>query len=168
MRPNKNDCIPYFEKYINLVAENNLMDALKNNKKEISEFISKMPASKENYKYAEGKWTIKQVLNHLIDTERIFSYRALRFARGDNQLLRSYDENVYADNANLQNTNLNILAAEFNAVRDSSILFFQQLSEKELLLKGKLESGETNVLALGYTICGHNIHHVEVIKERYL
>lgn len=168
MRPNKEDHIPYFENYISMVPENDVVSALVQNKKEINAILSQIPGSKGDHAYAEGKWTVKQLLNHIIDTERIFCYRALRFARGDAQQLKSYDENLYAANASLLNTTIELQIQEFNAVRDASILFYKQLTEKQLKLKGKLESGETTVLSLGYVICGHATHHIQVLKERYL
>jgi hypothetical protein len=168
MRPNKKDYIPYFENYINLIPEEDVISALKANHQTILDFIEEIPRLKVNYFYEEGKWTVKQVINHIIDTERILSYRALRFARGDNQKTLGFDENVYAANANLTNTNTQILADEFDSVRLSNILMFKQLSEKELALKGNMSSGEVSVLSLGYFLCGHAQHHINVIKERYL
>ncbi len=168
MRPQKKDYIPYFENYINLIPEDDIISALKNNHQVILDFIEEIPRQKLNYFYDEGKWTVKQVINHIIDTERILSYRALRFARGDNQQVLSFDENLYVANANLSNTNSQLLVDEFDSVRLSNVLFFKQLSEKELLLKGKMSSGETNVLSLGYFMCGHAQHHINIIKERYL
>jgi hypothetical protein len=168
MRPQKKDYIPYFETYINLIPEDDIILALKANHQTILDFIEDIPRQKLNYFYEDGKWTVKQVINHIIDTERIMSYRALRFARGDNQKLLGFDENLYAANANLTNTNAQILADEFDSVRLSNILMFRQLSEKELLLKGQMASGEVNVLSLGYFLCGHAQHHINIIKERYL
>ena len=168
MRPEKKDYLPYFESYINLVPEDDVISALKANHQTILDFIEDIPRLKLNYFYEEGKWTVKQVINHIIDTERILSYRALRFSRGDGQKTLSFDENLYAANANLTNTNTQILADEFDSVRLSNILMFKQLSEKELLLKGQMALGEVNVLALGYFLCGHAQHHINVIKERYL
>ncbi|MBX3163089.1 MAG: DinB family protein [Bacteroidetes bacterium] len=168
MRPNKNDHIAYFERYINLVSENDILSALKNNHEEILAFITSIPKNKSEHKYAEDKWTVKQVINHINDTERIFSYRALRFSRGDAQLLPGFDENLFAANANLSTTDLDFLAEEFDTVRKATILQFRQLSDKELLLKGKVTLGETNVLSLGYMICGHATHHKNIIEERYL
>ena len=168
MRPQKQDYIPYFENYINLVPESDVISALKANHQTILDFIEDIPRLKVNYFYDDGKWTVKQVINHIIDTERILSYRALRFARGDNQKTLGFDENLYASNANLTNTNTQILADEFDSVRLSNILMFKQLSEKELQLKGQMSSGEVTVLALGYFLCGHAQHHINVIKERYL
>jgi uncharacterized damage-inducible protein DinB len=168
MRPQKKDYINYFDYYINLISEDTIISALKANHQSTLDFIESIPRQKVNYFYDEGKWTVKQVVNHIIDTERIFSYRALRFARGDAQLLPSFDEKVYAANANLTETNMQLLMDEFDSVRLSTILLFKQLSAKELLLKGQMTSGEVNVLSLGYMICGHTQHHLNIIKERYL
>ncbi len=168
MRPNPKDHIPYYSNYIDLVPEADVISALKANHQATLDFIESIPRLKANYFYDTGKWTVKQVVNHIIDTERIFGYRALRFARGDNQLLPGFDENLYAANANLTETNMQLLMDEFDSVRLSNVLMFKQLTSKELLLKGKTASGEVNVLSLGYMMCGHAIHHVNVIKERYL
>lgn len=168
MRPNKEDYLSYYDYYINLIPENDVISALQNNHQFILNFIHSIPKEKAEFAYASGKWTVKQVLNHMIDTERIFIYRALRFARHDDQITPSFDENSYAEHANLKNTDINLLAEEFNYVRQSSILFFKQLSEKELFLKGNTAAGQVNVLSLGYMMCGHAQHHINVIKEKYL
>ncbi len=167
MRPKAEDHIPYFSRYIELVPENDVISALENDQDAFLSFIKSIPEAKADHAYAPGKWTIKQVINHVIDTERIFSYRALCFARGEQQTLPSFEENDYAANANLSHTDLLMLAEEFDVVRRSTIFLFKQLGEKELLNKGAMASGITNVVSLGYTICGHGKHHVNVMKERY-
>ena len=168
MRPKKEDYIPYFEKYINLIEEGDVVSALKANHQSTLDFMEAIPRQKVSYFYDEGKWTVKQVLNHIIDTERILGYRALRFARGDSQLVAGFDENLFAANANLADTNMQLLMDEFDSVRLSHVLLFKQLGTKELSLKGKMSPGEVTALALGYFICGHAQHHINVIKERYL
>lgn len=168
MRPAKEDYIPYYHYYIELVKEQDLISALKSNKQTIAELIRSIPESKADHAYAANKWTIKQVLNHIIDTERIFIYRALRFSRGDNQLVPPFDENLYAANASLSNSSIELLLKEFETVREGSILFYQQLGEKELQLKGQTAAGTVSVLSIGYMICGHAVHHTNIIKERYL
>jgi hypothetical protein len=168
MRPTKKDYPDYFEKYLQLIEEGDVISALKINHQSVLDFIEEIPRLKQNYFYDDGKWTVKQVINHIVDTERILGYRALRFARGDNQQPLSFDENLYAKNANLSNTNMQMLVDEFDSIRLSNILLFKQLSDKELLLKGKIGLGEVSVLALGYFMCGHAQHHVNIIKERYL
>lgn len=168
MRPKAEDHIPYFLRYIDLVPENDVIAAMENDQDAFLSFIKSIPESKAEYAYAPGKWTMKQVINHVIDTERIFSYRALCFARGEKQTLPGFEENDYAANANLEHTDLLMLAQEFDVVRRATILLFKQFGEKELLNKGAMASGITNVLSLGFTICGHGKHHVNVMKERYL
>ncbi len=168
MRPTKKDYPAYFEHYINLIEETDIISALKTNHQATLDFIEEIPRLKQSYFYDDGKWTVKQVINHIVDTERILGYRALRFARGDNQQPLSFDENLYAKNANLSNTNMQMLVDEFDSIRLSNILLYKQLSEKEMLLTGKTGGGETTVLAMGYFICGHAQHHINVIKERYL
>ncbi len=168
MRPKTEDHIPYFSRYIELVPEGDVISALENDQDAFLSFIKRIPESKAEYAYAPGKWTVKQVISHVIDTERIFSYRALCFARGEKQTLPSFEENDYAANASLSHTDLTMLAREFDVVRRSTVLLFKQLGEQELLNKGTTPSGVSNVLSLGFTICGHGKHHVNVMKERYL
>lgn len=168
MRPKAEDHIPYFSRYIELVKENDVIAALENDQDAFLSFIKSIPESKAEYAYAPEKWTIKQVINHVIDTERIFSYRALCFARGEKQTLPGFEENDYAANANLEHTDLLTLAQEFDVVRRATIFLFKQFGEKELLFPGTMASGKANALSLGFTICGHGKHHVNVMKERYL
>jgi len=160
--------IPYYHYYIKLVKEDDVLQALNVNQQELIVTLQSIPENKWNYSYAPGKWTIKQLLCHIIDTERIFAYRALRFSRGDNSQLPPFDENLYVENAPINTILWQNLIAEFNAVRQSTIFLYQGLQNDHLLLKGKLEAGETDVLSIGYTICGHGIHHIEVLKSRYL
>jgi uncharacterized damage-inducible protein DinB len=151
-----------------LVENENLGDALKNQIPEIQSFFSSIDEEKRDYKYAEGKWTIKEVLQHIIDTERIFAYRALAFARKDVNTLPSFDENSYAKNSNADKRNWNELTEELMAVRKTTDFLFNSFSEEQLNTVGKASSYEMSVKALGYTIAGHLAHHVNVLKERYL
>lgn len=168
MRPHPDDHIPYFSGYIALVPEGDVISALENDQDAFLGFLRSIPESKAEEAYAPGKWTVKQVIGHVIDTERIFSYRALCFARGEQQTLPGFDENAYAERACMVHTDLHLLAQEFDVVRRSTILLFKQLGEKELLAPGMMASGKANALSLGFTICGHGKHHVKVLRERYL
>jgi uncharacterized damage-inducible protein DinB len=168
MKPSQEDYIPYYHYYIGLVKDSDVIPALENTKQEILNFIKSLPEEKADYAYAPGKWSIKQVLNHIIDTERIFGYRALRFARGDAQAVPAFDENLYAQNASLQNSSLALLCEEFETVRKANQLLFQQLNDAELALKGQTAAGEVSVLSIGFMLCGHGLHHLKVIQERYL
>src|SRR5690606_20228072 len=122
MKPLQGTYPKYFENYIPWVKENDVHAALRNNLTEVTAFFRTIPADMENYAYAEGKWNIKQVLNHVIDTERVFTYRALRFARRDPQQALPFEENHYADNADVSRRTLTDLIEEFEAVRKASIL----------------------------------------------
>lgn len=168
MKPEAGSYPAYFDNYIKYVTQEQVMDAFNQTWTEISNTISGISEEQANYAYAEGKWTIKQVLIHMIDTERIFAYRALRFARKDPQQLLPYEEDLYAATAELTNRNLKDLMEEFDIVRKSSICLFKSFSDNTLLNAGKTAAGEITVLALGFTICGHALHHLKVLKERYL
>src|SRR5687767_12428454 len=167
-RPDLSRVPAYFHVYINQVSETELMDALKNQSSSFIQFLEDMPAEKRDFRYAEGKWTIKELLQHIIDAERVFSYRALCFARKDDTPLPSFDENVYADNSKAGNRNWDDLVNEFKAVRRSTEILFRSF-DKEQLESGGIASGNPNyVMAIGFILAGHVNHHVKVIKERYL
>lgn len=167
MKPVKGTYPDYYDNYIPLVKENSVLEALKNNGAHITQLMSQLPAERENYAYASGKWTVKQVLCHLSDTERIFAYRALRFARKDTSVLSSFDENAFAEAAQLDQRHLKDLIAEFETVRNATISLFAGFSEEELLRSGRTNLGATTVLALGFAICGHASHHLHILRERY-
>ena len=158
----------YFQYYTGLVAENDLLEALKNSLKKNMEFYRSIPTNKENWAYAEGKWTIKQVLSHIIDTERIFAYRALRFSRMDSTELAGYDENWYADHVNHQEMPLAQFIEEYESVRKATLSLYQNMTDEMLDFKGRSNKMETTPRALGFMIVGHNAHHNQVIKTTYL
>jgi uncharacterized damage-inducible protein DinB len=167
MKPIKGTYPEYFDNYIPLVNEDSVVEALKNNWANTSKLLSQLNADKENYAYAPGKWTVKQVICHLSDTERIFAYRALRFARKDQQTLASFDENSYAANAQLDHRKLKYLIQEFETVRMATISLFAGFTEDDLQSSGSTAIGQSTVLALGFAICGHAAHHLHVLRERY-
>lgn len=117
--------------------------------------------------YAPGKWTVRDIIQHLIDAERVFSYRAMRFARNDKTLLPGFEENDYAVTANATHRSLDELLDEFYTVRESSMKLFKSFTDEMLMRVGEVPSGNISVLAIGFTMTGHAIHHLKVIKERY-
>jgi hypothetical protein len=119
------------------------------------------------YRYAPGKWTIKDILQHLVDTERVLTYRAMRYARKDETILSGFDENRYAECAGANTRQWNEMLSEYKATRESTILLFQSFTGEMLMLRGKAGKSEATVRALGYLILGHNVHHLEVIKQKY-
>lgn len=159
---------PHFNKYISLVENENLDSILENQLKQTDDFFSSIPKDKWLYKYAENKWTIKEVLQHMIDTERIFSYRALVFARKDPNPVNSFNENEYTINSNANDKRPEDLIQDFLAVRKSTQLLFKGFSKTQLTNIGKGSSYEMSTIAVGYMIAGHLAHHLGILKERYL
>ena len=123
---------------------------------------------KFDYSYAEGKWTIKEIIQHIIDTERIFAYRALRISRNDKTPLPGFDENDYVDNTNAKRRGIQDLLSEFSAVRHSNLLMYKSFSDEQLRRIGIASNNEVSVRALGFLILGHLKHHQKVFQERYL
>jgi len=168
MRPQSNTHPMYYEKYISLVKEDNLIDALEANLVTLKNNVALVQSNKENFAYAERKWTVKQVVQHIIDTERILSYRALRFARKDPQQPLAFDENVYAFNSNVNKKSLTDIVDEFVTVRAATLSLYKSFNEEALLETGATSMGQASVLAIGFFICGHGLHHLNIIKQRYL
>lgn len=160
---------PYFQRYIDLVKEGNFLEELENNKTETIRFFKSIPENKHNYRYAEKKWTIKEVLMHMIDTERGFSYRVLVCARADGQTpLYPMDEDRYAANVDVTNRTMDSLIKEFEVVRESATFLFENLTEAQSTFLGDNITHKISARALGYILIGHVKHHTNVIKERYL
>ncbi len=159
---------PYFKNYIDLVVEDNLKDALKNQESDINNFFVSIPEAKSNDPYAPGKWTLKELLQHIIDTERIFNYRALALARKEKNSLPGFDENEYAANSNANNRNWKDLCEELIAVRKATVILFNSFTDDVLHYSGLANNKPVTVLALGYVIAGHFNHHKNIVEERYL
>jgi len=158
----------YFKKYIDLVEDRPLLEALYNNSEETTTFFKEIPEKKHLYRYAFEKWTPKEILLHMIDTERIFCYRALFFARSENSNLIGFDENEFAKNSNANSFSMEDLLIEYKAVRNSTITLFKNFDEEILKKMGKANNYSMSVCAAGFVIRGHEIHHINIIKERYL
>lgn len=159
---------PYFKHYVKQVDNTDLLTALRISGFRTLELIHGIPENKGNYAYAQGKWTIKELIAHIIDGERIFGYRALRFARKDKTVLSPFDENSYAPNSNAEGRALKKLADELHHVRMASIDLFESFNEEMLSQKGMVGENEVSVLALGFIIAGHETHHRNILRERYL
>ncbi|HWY11180.1 MAG TPA: DinB family protein [Bacteroidia bacterium] len=168
MKPAEGEYPTYFGTYISKVKEDDCVSALENTEKEFLSFFKSIPENKGDFAYAPGKWTIKQLIIHISDAERIFAYRALRFARRDEQQNLSFEEDDYAKNCEADKRTLRSVIEEFAAVRRATILLFKSFSDQTLQNSGNMSSGKTTVNALGFTISGHAAHHVGVVKERYL
>ena len=166
LRPN--EFAPYYENYIKLVPEQDIIKGLIKQKKEMLHFFKSIPVFKHEFQYAEGKWTIKDIILHLIDAERIFTYRALRIARNDKTELPGFEENDYVVTANANNREYESLLAEYETVRNASISLFETFTTDDLLRLGMASNNNVSARAIGYIILGHELHHKNVILERYL
>jgi hypothetical protein len=154
--------------YVSKVSSNDLLAFLQQQHDQHLSQIADLSEAQLNYRYAPGKWTIKEVLGHIIDTERIMAYRALRFARRDTTELPGFDQDWYVDNAFTQKRGISDIVNEYSAVRRSSIELFRSFDEETLTLAGISNQKRMTVRALGYVIAGHEAHHWQIIHERYL
>ncbi len=167
-KPKERETPFYFSYYISLPTEENLIKALENVTEKVVEQYKEFSENQGSFKYQEDKWTIKQLLNHLIDTERILSTRALHFARKDKSVLPGFDENAFAENDDSESQTIEQLLEEYKAVRKSTELLFKNINQKNLDNKGNANGAVISVRELGWTIAGHDLHHLKILKERYL
>jgi DinB superfamily len=158
----------YFDTYVNKIDNIELLEALKQCITELDNLDFDALEAKADFAYAEGKWTIKDIFQHIIDTERIMGYRALRFARNDDTQLPGFDENSFAKNVSTKKRSLRSLILELKLVHKSSMALFKSFDKKALKRKGTMFKSEVAVLAIGFIIAGHQRHHLQVIKERYM
>ena len=158
----------YFANYVNKAIGTDLIASLEENLMDTQELYQTLIGRKESYQYAKGKWTVKQVLQHLIDTERVFAYRALRMARQDKTALAGYDEDDFAANDNTSNRSLADIITEFHQVRMATISLFDSFSNDSLDFEAEAINTSFTPRIIGWLLCGHVEHHNNVIKERYL
>lgn len=166
-RPQPNECAPYYQKYIALAQGNSISELVNNHAFDLQEFYNNLPESRADFAYAENKWTVKQVLQHLTDAERVFAYRALRISRKDETPLSSFDENAYVENGFANQRALSSLKQEFNSVRAATDIFLLGLNEEQVMRMGTASNNPVSVNALAYIIYGHLLHHINILKERY-
>ncbi len=158
----------FYHGYIKTVQEEDLMTGLRKSTKELFDLLNSIPEEKHHYRYDEGKWTVKEVLQHLIDAERVFTYRALRFARKDDTPLPGFNENSFANASRADGRNWNDMVDEFAALRKASEAMFASFDHMQLETSGIASGSPTYVLAIGYIVAGHVNHHCRIIRERYL
>lgn len=158
----------YYKPYIDQAPNLEIVEALEYSFKETYAYLDNVPKDKVTYKYAPGKWSLKEIVQHLIDTERIFVYRALRISRNDMSPIQGYDHDAYVEESLADHKEFSNLLEEYRLLRQSSILFFKQLNQEQLNRIGLANGKPFSPLAIGYVICGHEKHHVKVFKERYM
>lgn len=159
----------YYEVYLNTLSDNLILsEGFLDGKKVVTNFFTSLPQEKLDYAYAEGKWTIKEVLQHLIDTERVFIYRCFRFARRDASPLTGFDQDDFIETCNANAKPITLLLEEFTSVRDSFIVLLKTLNESDLKFIGEASGFPTSARAIAFINLGHYLWHINVIKERYL
>jgi uncharacterized damage-inducible protein DinB len=163
-----NEYSKFYATYINVLENVELFEELEISLHDFIKFVQNIPLDKFDYSYAEGKWTIKEIIQHIIDAERIFAYRALRISRNDKTPLPGFEENDFAVNTDAKSRSIQELLTEFSAVRHSNILMFKSFSEEQLARIGIASEQEVSTRALGFLIIGHMKHHQKVFVERYL
>ena len=159
---------PYFQSYIDRVHTDSVAEAIERYSTDIKDFFRNIPLEKVDDRYAEGKWSIKEMLQHIIDAERIFAYRALRISRADRTPLPGFDENAYAAASNASSRSWHNLLDEFEAVRNSTDLLLQSFTPDHLRQSGITNEHPNTTLAISFVIFGHILHHIHVLKELYL
>jgi hypothetical protein len=167
-RPSKEEYGPYFHQYISLVPEEKVSDILTQSLEHTVEIFSAVSEQKGLHRYASGKWSLKEVLAHIIDTERIMSYRLLRIARGDKTPLAGFDQDEYIKGASFDSIPIVQLIEEYTNVRRATLSLLKGLSEEAWSRRGTANNNELSARALAYIIAGHELHHLNVIQDRYL
>jgi len=166
-RPNKEEYHSYYEGYIGLVPEGNVIEILEQQAEQVSAAIRALTEEQGNYRYGEGKWSVKEVFGHLIDNERIMSGRLLRIARGDKTSLPGYDQDTLMEGHPFEAYSVVDLAEEYAAVRYSTIVLLRRLSPEAWMRMGQVNDNTASTRSIAYVITGHELHHLSVLRDRY-
>jgi hypothetical protein len=167
-KPAMDEYAPYYSKYTSLVPEGDIVATLTQQVDATLVLLRGLPEEQGSYRYAPEKWSIKELVGHVIDTERIFAYRALRIARGDTTPLPGFEQDGYITNGNFDGRQLSDLASEFETVRQSTLFLLKHLNDEAWLRRGVVSENEVSVRALAHIIAGHELHHLEILRSRYL
>lgn len=168
IRPAKSEYLPYYERYISLVPDGDVVAILSSQIEETLALLHSLPSSVSTYRYAPGKWSVNELVGHVIDSERIFAARALRFARNDPKPLPGFEQDDYIKNATFDSYPLAELASELEAVRQSTLFLYKHMDEQAWTRRGIANDAEVSVRALAYIIAGHELHHRDILSSRYL
>jgi uncharacterized damage-inducible protein DinB len=167
-RPQQGDYALYYENYVALVPGGDFLEILLNQQRDLVRLLSPLTEEQADFRYAPRKWSIKEVLGHISDTERIFAYRLLRIARGDQTPLAGFEQDGYIQNGNFSARKLSDLLQEFSNVREATISLVRSLDDAAWLRRGTASQKEVSVLALAFVIAGHERHHRILFEQRYL
>jgi hypothetical protein len=168
MRPDQSDYAPYYANYIKLVEGEDILKILNDQSKITQDVLNSFSEHKGNYRYADGKWTVKEVVGHLLDTERVFAYRALCIARGEKKSLPGIEQDDYVKEGNFNRRELFELNYEFRLLRESNLLLFRSFAPEMLWKRGFASEASVTVLAILFIIAGHEKHHIKVLREKYM
>ncbi|MBW4890210.1 DinB family protein [Mucilaginibacter sp. HMF5004] len=167
-KPGPEEYVPFYATYISKVGNGDIIKILEEQMESTYQLAKNMPADKAGYAYAPGKWTIKEVWGHMADTERVMAYRALRFARNDSLELQGFDQDDYMTYSRFNERSLDDLAEEFKTLRQANMYLLKNLNAEEKQRGGLANGNYVTVNALLYIIAGHEHHHIQIVKERYL
>jgi len=167
VRPQTNEYDSYYERYISLVPGTDIVTTLQTQLDQTTVLLSAVSEEKAAYRYAPGKWSVKEVLGHLTDTERIFAYRALRIARNDRTPIEGFEQDGYVQYGPFSDCRLSDLLQEFGYVRDATLSLFQKLNDQAWNRRGIANKAEISVRAIAFILAGHELHHRKVLKEKY-
>ncbi len=167
-RPMESEYAPYYQDYINQVSENEILPVLRSQMDDLDVLLDRVAPEKETYRYAEGKWSIREIVGHLIDGERVFGYRAFCIARGEKQNLPGFDQDDYMLTAPYDHIDLEDLLSELRLIRLGNIAMFRTFDEESWSRVGTANGNEVTTRALAFVMAGHVRHHMNVLRERYL
>ena len=167
-RPETTEYASYYQRYTDLVPDDHIVTTLERQMGETLALLRGIDEDRASYRYAPDKWSIKQLVGHIIDGERVFAYRALRFARGDSQAIPGFDQDEFMSGANFDEQSIADLTNEYEHVRRATIDLFKPLTEEAWMRRGTASDNEVSVRALAHILAGHELHHVQILKTRYL
>lgn len=166
-KPDNNEYGEYYHKYVHSLDNSPLIDHLSRQKSILLKMFKEMTDDQASFRYAEGKWSVKQGIGHMIDTEQIFCYRAISFARGEKQSLPGYDQDAYVENGRFDELSVEQLIRRYDATRELTLSLIDSLNEEELTKSGLANNNPVSVRAIFWIIAGHENHHIRIFKEKY-
>ena len=166
-RPAPGEYAPNYEKYVSAVPGDDILGALESQRLQTAQLLAARSERDGNFRYAPDKWTVKEIIGHLADAERIFTYRALRIARGDETPLPGFEQDDYVRTGGFADRTLADLANEFSTIRAASVVLFRSLTDAAWLRRGTASNNPITVRALAYIVAGHELHHRRILEERY-
>jgi len=167
-RPETSEYAPYYERYISLVADSDIVGVLGAQPTRLQDMLTALPEDKGEFRYSEGKWSIKELLGHIIDGERIFAYRAYRISRGDETPIEGFEQDGYIEHAHSNDRSFADILEEISLLRRANLIFIKNLSDEGWLRIGTASDASVSTRALVYIMAGHVEHHLAILKDRYL